>query len=312
MNYENRPSAEASKKSLRFFARKLKRHPAFRLWKAPLDVAKHAAPSAWRLATQRWRHLPTVVIVGAQKAGTTQLYSYLATHPRVYVGAKKEVDYFSKQPDRSLEWYRSRFPLRHRVTKHAGHVLEASPSYLPMPSALRLMRAMLPEIHVIVVLRDPVSRAFSHYQHRKTRHLETRTFQQAIDDELRRAAFPPQLGAAVRPDARPMLDYVARGYYALQLELLLRLYPRKRVLVLDSAELFADTNAACQRVFSFLEVEPHEVRTGKIYNRGYYNEKIDPVVAEHLRHHYRTYDELLAQVLGTRFGWMTHDQPLAA
>ncbi len=297
--------------TLRCYWRKLQRHPAFRSWKRPLRAAKSSLPNAWRLATQRIRHLPTAVIVGAQKAGTTQLYAYLTTHPRCFTAAEKEVDFFSKHAERSIEWYRSRFPLRRNVAARQGQVLEASPSYLPTPEAMRRMKTTLPEARVIVLLRDPVSRAFSHYQHYKTRHLETRSFAAAVDDELRQNATPPERGIALRHGARPMLGYVARGYYALQLELLLSLYSRERVLVMDSAELFTDTNAACQRVFGFLGLECYDIRPGKVFNRGYYQERIDPRITDRLREHYRPYDELLRELLGVRFSWMIADRVAA-
>jgi hypothetical protein len=264
------------------------------------------------MATQRLRHLPTVIIVGAQKAGTTHLYAYLIKHPRVMQGVKKEVDYFSKQPERSVQWYRSRFPLALRVWRRRSQVLEASPSYLAMPSALRQMKNVVPSARIVVLLRDPVSRAFSHYQHRKTRHLETRSFADAIDDELRNNTIPPRLGWALDPAAAPMLDYVSRGYYALQLELLVKLYARNRVLVIDSTSLFADTNAVCDRVFNYLGLESFEIETTKVFNRGYYKEKIDPQVAARLREHYRPYDEMLCEVLGRPCSWMTAPQAKAA
>jgi hypothetical protein len=288
----------------RYYARKIKRHPAFRLWKATSGAVKYAAPNALRMATYRWRELPSIVMVGAQKAGTTQLHAHLLEHPRLFAGANKEVSYFSKNAHRSVEWYRSRFPLRRRVAARGGYVLDSSPSYMPNPQAIRAMHALLPEARLIVLLRDPVSRAFSHYQHGKTRSLETRTFAQVVDDELRENAFPPRFGVALATDAKPLTGYIARGYYALQLELILNLYPRGNVLVIDSAELFADTNAICQRVFSFIGVEPREIHASKVYNRGYYKEKIDPILAERLREHYQPYDALLERLLGGRFGWM--------
>jgi sulfotransferase family protein len=290
--------------SLRVFMRQLKRHPAFRVWKAPFDFVMDLPTSCWRMATNRVRHLPTTVIVGAQKAGTTQLYAYMVKHPRCFGAAEKEVDYFSKHPKRSVAWYRSRFPWRRRVWRRQSQVLEASPSYLPTPGALRKMQTVLPNARVIVLLRDPVSRAFSHYQHKKTRHLETRSFEQAVDDEIRTNPFPAELGVAMHENAQPMLGYVARGYYALQLELLLKLYRRNRVLVIDSASLFEDTAAVCNRVFSYMGLEDFDVEPNKVYNRGYYQEKIDPRVAERLREHYRPYDALLQDVFGQPFGWM--------
>jgi hypothetical protein len=264
----------------------------------------------WRRATQEFRQLPGVVIVGAQKAGTTQLHAYLVKHPRLFGAWKKEVDYFSKRSGRSIKWYRSNFPLGRRIAAAAGMTVDASPSYLPTPAALRKMQGVLPDARIIAVLRDPVARAFSHYQHYKTRGIETRSFEQAVADELRQNAATPRLGTSLRPNSPPMLGYVGRGYYALQLELLLTLYARDRVLILDSADLFSDTSAACQRVFEFLDIEPIEIVPTKVYNRGYYKERIDPAVAERLRQHFKPHDDLLGELIGRPFCWMR--QSLAA
>jgi hypothetical protein len=253
-----------------------------------------------------------VIIVGAQKAGTTQLYAYLTKHPRLFPASRKEVNYFTAHSRRPVEWYRAQFPFRYRVAAVRGQAVDASPSYLPNPDALRRMRSILPDARIIAVLRDPVSRAFSHYQHAKTRGRESRSFEQAVDDELKEDAFPPEFGVALRADAGPQLGYIARGYYALQLELLFALYRRQQVCVLDSAELFQDTAGACQRVFAFLDVEPFKVPSGKVYNRGYYKEKIDARIAARLRDHYVPYDRLLVQLVGQPFRWMTAAQPLAA
>jgi hypothetical protein len=73
-----------------------------------------------------------------------------------------------------------------------------------------------------------------------------------------------------------MLDYISRGYYALQLVMLLTLYPRNQMMAIDSNELFTDTNAVCQRVFAFLGVESFPVEITKVYNRGYYREQMTP------------------------------------
>lgn len=305
-------SGETYGELARFYFRKLQRNPAVELVRLPLRRAQWFLPSMWRLATHQFRQFPTVIIAGAQKAGTTQLYAYLIKHPRILSAWKKEVNYFSKRPHRSVQWYRSRFPLRSRVRAAQGHVLEASPSYLPMPAALCRMAALVPETRVIAILRDPVSRAFSHYQHQKCRGMEARSFGDAVNDLLRDHPFPPDPGVALQPGAAPMLDYLSRGYYGLQLELLLALYPRDRVLVIDSSKLFADTNSVCQCVFSFLGLEPYDIRLTKVYNRGYYREQIDPRVVERLREHYRRYDELLAEVTGQQFSWMASAKPIAA
>ncbi len=291
--------------SLRQFVRRLKRHPAYRIAEAPFGLIKDSIPSALRLTTNRFRHLPTVVIVGVKRAGTRNLYSHLLQHPRCFGALAKEIDYFSEHPERSVAWYRSRFPMRRRILRRGGHVFEVSPSYLPTPSALRRMKAVLPSIRVIVLLRDPVSRAFAHYQHDKTRYVESRGFEEAVADALRRNEFPAMRGVALAPNAKPMLDYVSRGYYALQLELLLKVYTRNRVLVIDSASLAEDTSAVCERVFDFLGLESFSVETGNANGRDFYQEQIGPRVADRLREHYRPYDEMLKEMLGQSFSWMT-------
>jgi hypothetical protein len=296
--------SESRRERLRYYARKIQRHPAMRIGRTPVRAVKTLLPTLWRRATQEFRQLPGVVIVGAQKAGTTQLHAYLMKHPRLFGAWKKEVDYFSKHSNRSIKWYRSQFPLRRRIESVGGLAVDASPSYLPAPAALLKMHDVLPEAQIIAVLRDPVARAFSHYQHYKTRGLESRTFEQAVDEELRQPDACPEFGVSLRADSPPMLGYVGRGYYALQLELLLTLYPRNRVLILDSAALFSDTNAACQRVFEFLGIEQFEIAPTKIYNRGYYKDQIDPAVAERLRQHYKPHDERLSELVGLPFCWM--------
>ena len=296
--------SDSSHLDWRHFTRRLKRHP---LWRTSLTWVQGVVgyvPSVARQATHELRQLPSIVIVGAQKAGTTQLYAHLLKHPRLFGACQKELEYFSKYHQRSLAWYRSQFPLAWRVSAVRGQTVDASPSYLCVPAALHRLYAALPQAKVIAILRDPVSRAFSGYQHSKTRHRDKRTFAQAVDAELRETPYRPRLGSALSPDSPNMRRYVARGYYALQLELLWHFYPRQQTLILDSADLFADTNAACQQVFAFAGIEPLDVQPDKVYNRGYYEETIDPATAARLREHYRPYDELLADLLGRQLSWM--------
>src|SRR5262249_4707591 len=156
----------------------------------------------------------------------------------------------------------------------------------------------------IALLRDPVSRAFSQYQHYKSRHRESRDFVCAVRESIEENAELLIPHASLDRASEPLLNYVARGYYALQVELMWRLFPREQVLVIDSADLFDDTNAVCQRVFDFLALERFPIQPTKIYNRGFYREKIDPEAAAMLREHFRPHDERLAELLGEPTRWM--------
>lgn len=288
----------------RYYVRQIQRHPAYTSVRTKVRTVRRLLPDALRLATNRYRQLPSTVIIGAQKAGTTQLYSYLIRHPRCFGGYPKEIQYFSRFPDRSVGWYRSRFPFARRVAKVDGITIEATPAYMAMPQALHHMRQVLPDARLVVLLRDPVDRAFSQYQHQKRRYRELRDFPTVVRSDMQQYKYVPRLGLARSTEALTFKGCVVRGYYALQLELLWQEYPREQVLIVDSADLFDDTNAVCQRVFDFVGLDRFAVQPDKIYNRGHYREKIDPAMAELLRDHYRPHDELLVELVGRPFRWM--------
>jgi Sulfotransferase domain len=266
--------------------------------------ASRQLPNLWRQSTRRFRHLPTTVVLGGQTDETRRLTKYLTSHPRCFAAAKFETNYFSRHAARSVGWYRSWFPLSFRVARKQGHVVEASTSYLATPSALRLMRQVLPRIRVVVLLSDPVSRAHADFQHRRSVGNEGRSFMQSVADDIRSNAHSAQLGSALQPKAAPMLGYVSRGYYGLQLELLQTLYPRNKVLVMESAAWLQDPRAACERVFNFLGLESGGVDVGTPSLVGRDQELMDPAAATMLREHYRPYDELLSEVCGQQFSWM--------
>lgn len=251
----------------------------------------------------RWRRLrPRFVIIGAQKAGTTSLFHALAAHPRVRPPSEKEPSFFSYRRRKGARWYVRRFP-------RAGEGLvtgEASPSYLFDPFAPARMRAVLPDARLIVILRDPVERAYSQYHHVVRHGHEERPFRQAIDDE-RAAILPRFLAGDLRPDEvdHPLIrkSLLSRGIYALQLERWLDAYPRSRLLVLESADLKARPREVLEEVTDFIGIERHAFATGERRNVGDY-EPLGAELRRELRDFYRPFDERLAELLGRRFSWM--------
>src|SRR5215470_750369 len=134
-----------------------------------------SARFAARRATASARALPDFLIIGAQKAGTTSLYAYLTAHRDVRPAGRKEVHYFDLGFTAGAElgegWYRSMFPLRARLAldgRRTGRPVrtgEASPYYLFHPAAPQRAAALVPEARLLVLVRDPVERAWSHYRH---------------------------------------------------------------------------------------------------------------------------------------------------
>jgi hypothetical protein len=179
--------------------------------------------------------LPNFVVIGAMKAGTTSLYQYLKGHDQVFMPTFKELDFFVTESNwrRGLAWYRSQFAT-------AGSALalgEASPAYSSYPAhdgvPERLAR-LLPGVRLIYLVRDPVERIRSHYQHLVLTGVEK---------------CPPQSALFENP------VYLSCSSYAMQLERYLEHFPREQILVITSEALKSDRKATMQQVYAFLGVD---------------------------------------------------------
>lgn len=189
--------------------------------------------------------LPTFVIAGAQKAGTSSLAATLRKHPEIFVSRPKELHFFDRHWAKGLDWYQQNFPAkpRHRA------VGEGTPSYLFDPVVRERMHDTLPEARILISLREPVSRAYSHYWHqRRIGNEPTETFEEALANEEDRSS-------AKRVKRRVRHAYVARGRYLEQLQGLEELYGRDRIHVLLFEDFIDDRVETLRRILRFLEVD---------------------------------------------------------
>jgi hypothetical protein len=255
---------------------------------------------AYGRATAGARPLPDFLILGAQKAGTTALYSYLRRHPEITGPAFKEVSFFDRHYARGERWYRAHFPIR-----RSGIVGEASPSYLFHPLAPERIAGMLPDVRLIAILRNPVDRAFSHYQHEVAFGRERLSFENALvhenermDGELERMLADP----AYFSYAWWNYTYLARGRYAEQLERWFAAFPRERLLVLFSDELADDTAGTYRRVLGFLGVDERGLDSyPRIFERQY--GELDSAVRGRLDDQFAEPNRRLAELLGRDLPW---------
>ncbi|MEY2567268.1 MAG: hypothetical protein QOE35_1797 [Actinomycetota bacterium] len=217
------------------------------------------------------RVLPDALVIGAQRSGTSSLYKYLEAHPQLMPSIRKETEYFTFWFDKGDRWYRSHFPTQARMAAarrggRPAQAFEATPYYLFHPHAPERAAAVVPHARLVAVLRNPVERAYSHWQHEVRGGRESLSFEEAIDAEPERVDTEErrlQNDPSYRSNRHHRFSYVGRGRYAMQLERWLAHYPREQLLVVRSEDLYADPASTFLRIVEHMGVdqwEPAEFR----------------------------------------------------
>lgn len=214
---------------------------------------------------------PAFLMLGAQKAGTTSLFYYLTQHPDILMPVvQKELHYFDLNYHFGPKWYQSHFPLQ-RNGKITG---EKSPYYIYHPLVPRRSHAFNPNLKFIVLLRDPVKRAYSHFHHEIENGRENRSFRQAVDSEVERVEIDHLKLARSEitySASHQRYSYYARGKYLEQLDLWMEFFPRDQLYLETAERFFKEPQTICFEIFDFLGLEPYQSSTEKRYNPGKYN-----------------------------------------
>lgn len=275
--------------------------------------ARHAAKKGvtlYRRATAHARVLPDFIVLGGQRCGTTSLFRYLVQHPLIVSPAEKEIHFFDNNYHRRLGWYRSHFPLSRAVahsTRTGFRVLtgEATPYYLFHPHVPARIRRHLPHAKLIVLLRNPVDRAHSHYRHELACGSETLSFEEAIEREPERVRG--ELETALRDPfytsyGHQHFSYLARGVYVEQLERWFASFPREQIGIFKSEDLFTRPADVVSEILSFLRLPELEVGEYRQWNAREY-ETMNPDVRQRLLDYFAKPNHRLYQLLGREFGW---------
>lgn len=269
------------------------------LWRQAVGLRRRL----WGMPTAARRALPDFVLIGAQRSGTTSLYEFLRGHADVrWPPLVKSPHWFDTNYTASRRWYRSHFPLapsgRDWVTG------EASPYYLHHPYVPQRIATYLPDTRLVAVLRDPVARAWSAYQHERDRGYEGLSFRDALEaeeariaPELPRLADPAFVGHHHRHHA-----YVGRGLYADQLRRYHAHFDPDQLLVLTLDELKANPQASFDRLCDFLGVGRAPVPSVTRHNARVY-EPMDPDDREWLAARFAAPNRELERLLGHAVPW---------
>jgi hypothetical protein len=185
-------------------------------------------------------HLPNFLVIGAEKAGTTWLHQQLKKHPEIFLPETKEIHFFNKYSSNlikrdyfqlGIEWYADFFK-QYTGEKAIG---EVTPMYICDPEALLRIYQTLPHVKLIVILRDPVHRAYSHYWMAKQKNHTKLTFREIIKQKEPR--------------------FIGRGLYYKQLKVCYELFQPEQIMVLFYEEVFKDSEYWLIQICKFLVVD---------------------------------------------------------
>ncbi len=238
----------------------------------------------FRADTARLRSDPSFLVLGAQNCGTAALWRYLGHHRQVILSTRRNVGYFADAHYRGADWYRSHFPLRATLAMESARIGadcitgESSSHYLWSATAAPRVKRELPNIKLVVLLRDPVERAWAHHGQNTAAGIERRNFARCIQTEFDLIERLERRDGAERrqreigrkysdrrevAETRDVLDggqfgYVRNGMYGTQLRPWLHLFSPSQLCVIETEAFREDPSTTYRTVLDFLGLE-HEL-----------------------------------------------------
>ena len=261
--------------------------------------------------TASLRILPDFLVIGVGRGGTTSCFHYLSQHPSIIGSAYDEIGFFDENFHLGLNWYRSMFPtkfLKKKIVKKFGKCLtyDVTPAYIRKPWVARRIKELFPEIKLIALLRNPVDKAYSHYNSKMQVEGDTKTtFEEMIEEDIKMIEKFENTNSII--DDEYFRNYIeksplGRGLYAQQLKIWFELFDPKQLLILTSEELSTETNKTMNKIFQFLDLPDYEIPdTAKRSTGNYTNMKMD--TRKKLISFFSKYNQDLFKLLNQEFDW---------
>jgi hypothetical protein len=248
---------------------------------------------------------PDFIIIGAQKAGTTSLYNYITKYAENFLSPRqKELHYFDKQYHKSINWYKAQFPLN----KKKGYITgEATPYYFFHPLSAQRICEHFPKTKLIVLLRNPIDRAYSHYQFEKNKGYEPLSFEKAIKSEEERIKNERKriiMKDNYNSHSYQYFSYLNRGIYYDQLKDWFNYFSKDQFFILNSENLFSSPGQSLESIFDFVGLNFKEgiKLEFKKYNQNNYK-SMDDSIRNYLQDFYATHNQKLYNLLNEDFDW---------
>lgn len=276
-----------------------------------IEKTLNGSTQLFRQGTYLIRLMPGFIIIGAQRCGTTSLYNYLAKHPGVLPALQKEVHFFDYNFKKGIAWYRSHFQSHlykyyfRRRLKQDCITGEASPYYIFHPHASKRIHETIPKVKLIILLRNPIDRAYSHYHLEIRLGNETLSFEDAIEKEEDRLHGEIE---KIRENEHYYsfnhinYSYLTRGIYVDQIRYWMRFFQKEQILILRSEDFYDNPPIIFRKVIDFLGLPAYELNEYKKYNKANY-QKMEKAIRKRLIDYFAPHNQRLYDILGESFDW---------
>lgn len=255
--------------------------------------------------------MPDFIIIGAQRCGTTSLYNYLSEHPCVAPVFHKAVYFFDFNFQKGVAWYRSHFPSflwknYFRYVRNQNLITgEGSGYYIFHPLALGRILRLIPHAKLIVLLRNPVDRAYSHYNLEVRIGNESLSFEGALeaeDERLRGEREKMLANGNYYSFNHRHYSYLSRGIYVDQLKLCMSLFPKEQILLIKCEDLFSHPRRILKEVHEYLKLPKWQLEKYRKHNAGTYKD-MDTTTRKRLIDYFEPHNQRLYAYIGVNYGW---------
>jgi len=254
------------------------------------------------------RVIPDFLVIGAKRCGTTSLYQHLPEHPCISKSPYDNMGFFNDNFHLGVNWYKSFFPTtftRKKIKSKFGNFLafDVTTKYMEEESTANNVYQTKPNMKIIIILRNPVDRAYSQYHLSVRQTAERRSFEDVVEENMNRLNKESHERYEIKPRFSANEDnYLKKSLYALQLRYWLKIFPKENILIVPTEDFENNQQIIYNKIFEFLNISKFEVKNTKRMEKGNY----PPMKSETrnlLLDYFRPHNHELFELINMEFDW---------
>ena len=254
------------------------------------------------------RVLPDFLVIGAKRCGTTSLFYHLPEHPCISKSPHDNMGFFNDNFHLGVNWYKSFFPTiftRNKIKSEFGNFLafDVTTTYMEEESTANNVYQIKPNMKIIVILRNPVDRAYSQYHLNLREKAEKRSFEDAMEENMNELNKESHERYEIKPKfSVEENNYLKKGLYAQQLRHWLNIFPMESMLILSTEEFESNQQVIYNKIFEFLNISQFEVKNTEKMEKGSYPQ-MKSETRSLLLDYFRSHNNELFKLINKKFDW---------